>query len=123
MLYHLFNSGLHISLGIAHLTLFYAFYRRPWISLYSMHFTLLYAFHLVLCIALWTMYSTTFPVIGTVLCVRRPRLCGGRGGGRASAIDGESTGGRRASAAPRVPVGVVRGGATGGRPGIVFRLP
>lgn len=39
----------------------------------------------------------------TVLRVRRPRLRGGRGGGRASATDGESTGGRRASAAPRVP--------------------
>jgi hypothetical protein len=72
------------------------------------------------------------------------------GGGRAPASDGESTGGRRASAAPRVSVGVVRrrpcevqrvararldrprsgwrasccfGCATGGRPGVVFQFP
>lgn len=91
----------------------------------------------------------TFPVLfcgSSVLCGRVP-ACAAGDGGRAPAPDGESTGGRRASAAPRVSVGVVRsrpcevqrvararldrprsgwrasccfGGATGGRPGVVF---
>ena len=65
------------------------------------------SFGFYLLVLLWVHFPSSDR--STVLCVRRPRLCDGRGVGRASAIDGESTGGRRASAASRVPVNVVRG--------------